>query len=292
MMALWTDSHAHLYELKNPAASCEVSSIPKEEDNCSRLLTPKQASGNAQALGFNDSALDDAVAAAQAAGVHRILNVATSLTSSISVVRQCARVSCIMGAVGISPFDITGAPQSWDREIMSLAHNSKIVAIGETGIDATNPNYPALNLQIEFFERHCSIAKSLDIPVIIHSRGCEQKALDICKNLGLRKAVFHCYTGPVDTMEKVIDAGYAVSFSGIVTFARSPLASLVQTIPLSSILIETDTPYLAPVPHRGKPNQPAWAALVGKRVAEIRQMDEQELAAAIEANFDRVFDVH
>jgi TatD DNase family protein len=254
-MALWTDSHAHLYE-------------------------------------FNDSALDDELAAARTAGVHRILNVATSLASSATVVRQCARVNALVGGVGISPFDISGASDSWEQELPALACATGIIAIGETGIDVTNPTYPALNLQIEFFERHCRIAKSLDIPVIVHSRGCERKALEICKNVGLRKAVFHCYTGPVDTMMKIIGSGFAVSFSGIVTFAGSPLAALVQSIPLDSILVETDTPYLAPVPHRGKPNQPAWVALVGKRIAEIRQMDEQELAAAIETNFDRVFDVH
>jgi TatD DNase family protein len=254
-MALWTDSHAHLYE-------------------------------------FSDSALDDAVAAARAVGVHRILNVATSLAASATVVRQCSRIDGLAGAVGISPLDIGSASNSWEQEILTLACATGIIAIGETGIDATNPTYPPLNLQIEFFERHCNIAKSLDVPVIVHSRGCERKALEICKSLGLRKAVFHCYTGPVDTMKKIIDAGFAVSFSGIVTFAGSPLATLVQSIPLGSILVETDTPYLAPVPHRGKPNQPAWVALVGKKIAEIRQMDEQELAAAIEATFDRVFDVH
>jgi len=254
-MPLWTDSHAHLDE-------------------------------------FNDSALDDAIAAARAAGVHRILNVATSLAASATVIRQCARVSCLMSGVGISPFDITGAPQSWEQELMSLARNSEVVAIGETGIDTTNPTYPPLDLQIEFFERHCAIAITRNIPVIVHSRGCERQALDICKTIGVRKAVFHCYTGPLDIMKKIIDAGYVVSFSGIVTFARDPLATLVQAIPLDSVLVETDTPYLAPVPHRGKPNQPAWIALVGKRIAEIRKMDEQELAAAIEKTFDRVFDEH
>ncbi len=253
-MNQWTDSHAHLH-------------------NC------------------DDAALSAVVASAQANGVHRILNVATSFSSIGTVVRQCAANPCLRGAAGISPFDIFGAPPSWEDELSAVLGHPSMIAVGETGIDATNPSYPAINLQIEFFKKHLALAKRLDKPVIVHSRGCEKQALDMCVSSNTRRAVFHCYTGDAATLKAIVDAGYFVSFSGIVTFARSSLVPLAAHAPLHSILIETDTPYLAPVPHRGKPNQPAWVVLVGKKVAEIRKMVEEELAAAVDRNFDRVFGV-
>jgi TatD DNase family protein len=252
MTPLWTDSHAHLY-------GCDALSL--------------------------DALLSDA----QARGVHRALNAATSLPSSVTVVSQCAGHAALLGAVGISPFDVKNNPGSWEPQLAELAAKPCIVAIGETGIDATNPSYPDMNLQIGFFEKHLGLALAHDLPVIVHSRGCERKALDICLASGIRRAVFHCYTGDAATMKAITDAGYYVSFSGIVTFANSPLVSLAAAAPLDSILIETDSPYLAPVPHRGKTNQPAWVALVGKKIAEIRKMDEERFAEATENNFDRLF---
>jgi TatD DNase family protein len=249
---MWTDSHAHLY-------------------------------------GCDTAALDALLSSAQAHGVHRTLNVATSLMSSITVVSQCAGHTALLGAVGISPFDVKENHGSWEAQLAELAAKPRIVAVGETGIDATNPSYPDMGLQIRFFEKHLGLALTHNLPVIVHSRGCERKALDICLASGIRRAVFHCYTGDAATMKAIADAGYYISFSGIVTFANSPIVSLAEIAPLDSILIETDSPYLAPVPHRGKTNQPAWVALVGKKIAEIRKMNKEDFAEAVENNFDRLF---
>jgi TatD DNase family protein len=251
-MPVWTDSHAHLY-------------------------------------GCDTAGLDALLSGAQASGVHRVLNAATSLPSSATVVSQCAGHAELLGAVGISPFDVKNNPGSWEVQLAELAAKPRIVAIGETGIDATNPSYPDLGLQIRFFEKHQGLALAHDLPLIVHSRGCERKALDICLASGIRRAVFHCYTGDAATMKAIAEAGYYVSFSGIVTFANSPLVSLAAAAPLDSMLIETDSPYLAPVPHRGKQNQPAWVALIGEKIAEIRKMSGEDFAEAVERNFDRLF---
>jgi TatD DNase family protein len=253
-MSEWTDSHAHLY-------SCD------------------------------NAALKEIVDRAHANGVHRILNAATSLSSSATVVSQCAGCAGLFAAAGISPFEVNDVPPEWEQRLLTLLADPRVIAVGETGIDATNPSYPAIDLQLSFFEKHLVLAKRLDKPVIVHSRGCERRALDMCIAAGVKRAVFHCYTGDAATLKAIVEAGYFVSFSGIVTFAKSPLVSLAACAPLDSILIETDTPYLAPVPHRGKPNQPAWVALVGKKIAEIRKMDEEEFAAAVERNFDRAFGI-
>lgn len=249
---MWTDSHAHLY-------------------------------------GCDAAGLDALLSGALARGVHRALNTATSLPSSATIVSQCAGRAALFGAVGISPFDVKNNPGSWEAQLAELAAKPRIVAIGETGIDATNPSYPDLDMQISFFEKHLALAIRLDLPVIVHSRGCERKALDICLASGIRRAVFHCFTGDEDTMKKIIDAGYFVSFSGIMTFKDSPLVSLAAAAPLDFMLIETDSPYLAPVPHRGKQNQPAWVVYVGNKIAEIRGMDKEGFAGALEKNFNRLF---
>jgi TatD DNase family protein len=232
--------------------------------------------------------LGNLVAAAGDNGVHRILNVATSLLSSNTVVRQCGLFPELSAAVGISPFDCSGL-QDWQGRLAAIASDPTVVAIGETGIDNTNPVYPAFELQRGFFEKHLELAISRNLPVIVHSRGCEQQALDMCVSSGIRTAVFHCYTGPLETLKRIIHAGYFVSFSGIITFADSSLAPCVSYAPLSNMLIETDSPYLAPVPHRGFRNQPAWVVYVGKAVASIKKIDEEECSRELAQTYARVF---
>jgi TatD DNase family protein len=239
----------------------------------------------------DDVRLSSLVAAARESKVSRVLNVATSLSSTNSVIRQCGMHSCLSAAAGISPFDAAFdlRPQDWLTQLAALARNPAVVAIGETGIDGSSTRYPPLALQRDFFEKQHGLAQSLGLPVIVHSRGCEQQALDICISSGVRSVVFHCYTGPLETLSRIIDAGYAVSFSGIITFKNSPLAPLVAYAPLSHMLIETDSPYLAPVPYRGRQNQPAWVALVGKAAAAIKKIDEEEFCRGLAATYSRMF---
>jgi len=249
---MWIDSHAHLGEI-------------------------------------DDRRLSDLVSFARAQGVDRILNVATSIVSSISVVRQHGVHSCLMPSVGISPFDVTAEPEDWLATLQAIAANPAVAAIGETGLDATNQQYPPLPVQRKFLESHLHIAVSRGLPIVVHSRGCENQVLDLCLASGIRSVVFHCYTGPFDTLKRILDAGYVVSFSGIITFANSLLSPLVAYAPLSQMLIETDSPYLAPVPFRGKQNQPAWVVRVGAAVAAIKNIDEDECGRGLSETFLRVF---
>jgi TatD DNase family protein len=249
---MWIDSHAHL---------CDV------DDALQAVL----------------------IAEAQACGIDRILNAATSLSSSASVLRQCGLHRCLSAAVGISPFDVQDAPQDWRMQLAAFAKRPAVVAIGETGMDVSNPAYPPLTLQRDFFEKHLECAHAADLPVVVHSRGCERQALDMCVASGVRSAIFHCYTGSLDALTRIIDAGYVVSFSGIITFKNSTLSPLVAYTPLSHMLIETDSPYLAPVPHRGMQNRPAWVAHVGKAVAKIKKLEEEECGLLLEDTFSRTF---
>jgi TatD DNase family protein len=249
---MWVDAHAHLYDL-------------------------------------DDNGLSEAVHACETAGVAAILNTATSLETSRVVLSQCATRPFLYGAVGISPFDAEGLPASWPDRLAALLSDPRAVALGETGIDTTNPAYPDIRLQLPLFERQLDIASGHDLPVIVHSRGCESRAVDICRRQGVRKALFHCFTGDVSSARKIIDAGYLVSFSGIITFKNTSLIECVDYVPLTSMLVETDSPYLAPAPHRGKRNRPEWVVYVGKKVAEIKKMDEEKAAKVMLKNFRNLF---
>ena len=212
---MWIDAHAHLYDL-------------------------------------DENGLLDVVHACEMAGVAAILNTATSLASSRAVLQQCSMRPFLYGAVGISPFDAKTLSASWPDLLAPMLSDPRVVALGETGIDTTNPAYPDIRLQLPLFERQLDMAAGRDCPVIVHSRGCEYRAVDICRKRGVRKALFHCFTGDISAARKIIDAGYIVSFSGIITFKNTPLVKCVDYVPLTSMLVETDSPYLAPVTHRGK----------------------------------------
>jgi len=251
---MWIDTHAHLFDL-------------------------------------NDQSLAEAINACKEAGVTAVIDTGTSLASSRVVLEQCSKQKNLFAAVGISPFDVVGLPSDWDVQIEEMIQRDRVIALGETGIDSTNPSYPDIGLQFPIFEKHLEIARQGDLPIVIHSRGSESRAVDMCRDHGVVKALFHCFTGDIRDLKKILDAGYFISFSGIITFGKSPLRDCVEYAPLDRILIETDSPYLAPVPFRGsgKKNQPAWVGLVGKRVAEIKKMEETQLARALAENFIKLF---
>ena len=225
---------------------------------------------------------------ARRANVTTILSTAIDLASAELVSRQCKTFPALLGAVGISPFDVTGLPDDWEQKLRAFFNHPRIIALGEIGLDDSNPKYPPLTSQLPVFEKQLEIAADLDLPVIVHSRGAEMRVADICHSLGIKKVVFHCFTGDPETLKKILDRGYYISFSGIVTFSKA-VGDLVPIVPLDRIFIETDTPYLAPVPHRGKTNCPAWVRLVGEKVAGCKGVTKEVLQEAIAGNFDRIF---
>jgi TatD DNase family protein len=238
---------------------------------------------------LDGQALTAAVAKANEAGIDRIINTGTSIDTSRQVLRQSTEHSLLSAAVGISPFDAGNPPEDWQASLESMLKDPAVVAIGETGIDSTNPTYPDIATQIEVFEAQLHVAISRDLPTIIHSRGYEIKACEMCCAKGVKKAMFHCFTGDIAALKKILAAGYYVSFSGIITFKSSPLVECVKYAPLSRMFIETDSPYLAPVPHRGKTNEPAWVGLVGNKVAEIKKINAVDVAEALRVNFFTLF---
>lgn len=249
---MWIDIHAHLYDLDKTAFDAVL----------------QEASDN---------------------DVSTIVDTATDLRSAGTVVQQCAASPILYGAVGVSPFDSPGVEDGWIDGLRFLLKQDRIIAIGEIGLDNSNPRYPALDQQLPIFEKQLDLAAELSVPVIIHSRGAESVALKLCREKNLRKVLFHCFTGNRAVLDEIITAGYSISFSGIVTFKNNAVRNLVPIVPQRQLFIETDTPYLAPVPHRGEPNRPAWVGLVGEEIAALTNRDSMELQQIIAGNFRRLF---
>jgi TatD DNase family protein len=228
------------------------------------------------------------LAEAADAGVASILSTATGLTSAAAVIRQCEIFPSLYGAVGISPFEVLSLPDSWEDSLRSYLMKERMVAVGEIGLDASNPRYPSLKHQLPIFERQLRIAKDLHLPAVVHSRGAEKEVTMLCRSLGIPDVLFHCFTGDRATLQFILGCGYYVSFSGIITF-NTAVNERVKEVPLERLFIETDTPYLAPVPHRGKTNRPAWAAMVGEAAARSKGVTVGELKKALQKNFSRLF---
>ncbi|MBN1604210.1 MAG: TatD family hydrolase [Chitinispirillaceae bacterium] len=249
---MWIDIHAHLYE-------------------------------------YDDHELRSLIVDAHKSDVDCIVSTAVSPATAAIVLHQAALFDEIFGAVGISPFDVINLRPSWYSELSSMLQQKKVIAVGEIGIDNSNPTYPPLDKQMPVFEKQLHLAVENDLPVIIHSRGIEYQALEICIKHGVKKALFHCYTGDKNTLEKIINVGFMISISGIVTFPKSNLHELLHAIPLNRIFIETDSPYLTPVPFRGKKNTPSMVRYVGEKIAGILNIPPELLQKQIKENFLNLF---
>ena len=225
------------------------------------------------------------------AGVSLIVNTAINLETCAKVQTQAREYPGMLCAAGISPFDVEDLGNAWQERLYSFLASGDFSAIGEIGIDQSNPRYPSLSDQQPIFEKQLDIAAELDIAAVIHSRGCEDLALDLVLERKLRRAVFHCYTGSVETAKRIIDAGYVVSISGIATFKSAPLDAVIMACPLEQILVETDSPYLAPEPFRGKTNEPALVVRTFRKIAELKGIDETALAEIVSITFGEIFGI-
>ena len=226
--------------------------------------------------------------------ISAVLNIGTDIETSLAVVAQSDKsqfpLYCAVG-IAIPHIAEESLPQDWVTILQELIKSESVIAIGETGIDSANSSYPPMDLQLTFFQKHIALALENDLPLIVHSRGSEREALEICKEMGVKKVVFHCYTGPAELVSDIMEAGYYISLSGIVTFKKSGLEEVVQLIESNKLLIETDSPYLAPVPFRGKQNRPNYVSLVGDTIAELRGISPEELKKNIQTNFETLFSV-
>lgn len=197
----------------------------------------------------------------------------------------------LFAAVGVHPDTEEPACEADEATLLQLADDPKVVAIGETGLDYYRLTGD-LEWQRERFRTHIRAARACGKPLIIHTRAAAADTLRILREEKAEEVggVFHCFTESADVARAALDLGFHVSFSGIVTFKSAvELKEIARSMPLDRLLVETDAPYLAPVPHRGKTNQPAWVRHVAEEIARLRDMPTEAVAAATTDNFFRLF---
>jgi TatD DNase family protein len=237
---------------------------------------------------------DDAIARARAAQVHGlvVIGVGADLAPARAAVLLASRLKdYVAAAVGVHPHDATSLNDAAYTELETLARDPSVVAVGEIGLDYHYDHSPR-DVQRATFARLVGLAREVRKPIVVHTREAKEDTLAILEAEGARDVggVIHCFSEDVPFARRAIDLGFDVSFSGIVTFksARSVQDAAVWA-PLDRILVETDAPYLAPVPVRGKPCEPAYVVHTARRVAELRGIGVEELARATTANAERRF---
>jgi TatD DNase family protein len=239
-----------------------------------------------------DADRDEVVARAREAGVREMLIVGG--VDAEAGHRRALRVTGELGlpcSAGLHPHEAKLATEAVYDELRGLGRDGRIVAIGEIGLDFHYDHSPR-PVQREAFRRQVRLAREVGLPVIIHTREADDETADLLEDEGAGKVggVIHCFTGGPELARRALAMGFYISFSGIVAFPRAEgIQAVAKEVPRDRLLVETDAPFLAPPPHRGKRNEPAFVVDVARKVAALRGTSLEDVAAAAGANFARLF---
>jgi TatD DNase family protein len=230
---------------------------------------------------------------ARAAGIDTMLEICGSdiAKGSLDVgIKLAEEHSFIYAAVGVHPHEASLYDEALERKLIEMSGHEKVVGWGEIGLDYYYDNSPR-DVQRKVFRRQVELGRRCDLPLIIHTRDAEEDTIAILRDASHDySGVIHCFTGTQDLAESAIRMGFYISFSGVLTFKTAgDLREVARNTPLDKILIETDCPYLAPVPHRGKRNEPAFVKETAAKLAEIKGASIDEIARITSANFKRLF---
>lgn len=236
--------------------------------------------------------LGDVIARAEAAGVKTCVSIGTRL-SGFERVREVAELFAnVFCSVGVHPHDAAKEQLDGPTRLIDRAEHRKVVGIGETGLDYYYAHSPR-EAQIANFRAHIAAARETGLPLIVHTRNADEDTIAILRDemgRGTFTGLIHCFTGTQALADAAIDLGMFISASGIMTFKKSDsLRDVLKTVPQDRLLVETDAPFLAPVPHRGKRNEPAFVAHTAQALANLKGMDAETLARATTANFFSLF---
>ncbi|OJW68973.1 MAG: LuxR family transcriptional regulator [Sphingomonadales bacterium 63-6] len=229
---------------------------------------------------------------ARQAGVHGFLNISTRQSEWDRVVGTAAREADVWASVGIHPHEADGHADLGETALLEAARHPKVIGIGETGLDYY---YDKSERQVQqaLFRTHINVARETGLPIIVHTRDAEEDTAAILREemeKGAFPALIHCFTASADFARVVLDLGLTISISGIVTFKNAKdLQEVASWIPRDRLLVETDSPFLAPVPHRGKPCEPAFVAATAAFVADVRGETLGDLAEYTTQNFHALF---
>lgn len=233
---------------------------------------------------------------AKAAGVAHIINIGAGegMEGNRRAQEVAERFSDYLSfTVGVHPHDAKTVSDADFVAIEEMSHHPQVVGIGEVGLDYYYAHSPQ-EVQIEVLKRFTAMSLARKLPMVIHDRGAEEGCYELLRaeGKGAVRGVVHCFTGTVALAKKYLDLGFLLSFTGIITFKKADdVREVVRMTPLDRIMIETDSPYLAPVPYRGKRNEPAYVALVAKKIAEIKGRSLEEVAAQTTKNAKAFFNL-
>lgn len=234
--------------------------------------------------------LTAAINAAKQRGVQQLLCVCISVNNRKDVLRIAENSDCVVASAGIHPLDVKEGTAS-QEDLMLWSQHPKVVALGETGLDYYHDDIDK-DLQRESFITHLQAGKATQTPIIVHTRDARKDTIDLIQEYGCQQTagVLHCFTEDFTMAKHAMDLNYCISISGIVTFKNaSELRDVVKLIPLDRLLVETDSPYLAPTPYRGKPNEPQYVREVAEFIAKLKGISFDELKAVTGDNYFRLF---
>lgn len=252
---VWTDSHCHIHDERIPDGP------------------------------------DGAVATAAAMGVSTLITVGCDRATSLAAIDVASRHDGVFATIGLHPHDaVNGVDSISDLVTDTALTDRKVVAIGEAGLDYYYEHSPR-DVQRVAFEEQIALAHTFDLPLVIHTRDAWADTFDVLDALGTpERTIFHCFTGGPDEARQCLERGAYLSFSGIVTFnSAADVQQAAQLCPADHMLVETDSPYLAPIPHRGKKNRPAWVPHVGQFIADLCDRTVADVAASTVTNTLRAF---
>ncbi|MDX1393380.1 MAG: TatD family hydrolase [Gemmatimonadota bacterium] len=230
---------------------------------------------------------DDVLERARAEGVCEMVTIASTPDDAREAIALASRLTGVWATAGLHPHEAASTSAATIEEIEGLAASPEVVAIGETGLDYFYDNAPRA-AQRESFAAHLELGARLGLPVVVHSRDADGDTAAHIREHPRTTGVLHCFAGGPDLLETGLEAGWYVSFSGLITFVDE-LAAAAGAVPADRLLIETDAPYLAPAPRRGRRNEPAYVAHTCRRLAEIRGATMEEMAALTRANARRFY---
>ena len=242
---------------------------------------------------YNDDR-DAMIARAREAGVEAFVTIGCDLATSQAAVAIANQHPFVYASVGVHPHEVKHISDGWYDEFRRLVNNKKVVAYGEIGLDY-HYNHSSPKDQRERFREQIQLARELNLPVIIHTREAQDDTMTILKEEKASEigGVFHCFSGDAWLAKDALDLGFYLSFSGILTFQNATmLRDIAKNTPLDRVLIETDCPYLTPVPHRGKRNEPAYVAHVAKQLAAIHpELSLEQIEQRTTENAKRLFKI-
>jgi TatD DNase family protein len=238
------------------------------------------------------SDIDGVVARAEEAGVGMMLTISTALSRFDGVLAIAERFDNIYCTVGVHPHEAETEPDTVARQLIDRASHPKVVGIGETGLDYFYEHSPR-DIQQHVFREHIRASRETGLPLIVHTRNADDDTARIMREEmeeGAYPGLIHCFSSSRELAEKSVELGMYISISGIATFKKAEeLRETIRGVPLDRLLVETDSPYLAPVPFRGKDNEPSFVVHTARKVAELKELAPEELASVTTENFFRLF---